>query len=212
MRALGASPRPAGCRAGCTPSPGGSGRWAGHRGQRDHQPGAAGCLVLAVLGVVVGQPAQRRPVGSGLQVLPVPGAVVVAIRVVFRSVFGGDIDASDHARALHPAAHPPALLGGRRAARWAGHPGGDPRRALRRPAARRACCAASARPTAWPIPSGPCGSCPARSTSSAWPWWWLAQRGPPAGRERAAGAPGPPAARRGHRPGSTPCGPSPSPC
>ena len=71
---------------------------------------------------------------------------------VFRSVFGGDIDARSHARAVHPAPRPAPLVGGRGPARRPGHPGGHALGPLRRPAAwgRLLCCLGAANALANP--------------------------------------------------------------
>ena len=183
---------------------------SGHRGQPHDQPGAAAARARRA-GDGRRQPSQRGAVGPGLQVLPVPGAhrrrdpggLPVGLRRRHRR--------GDDARALH-AARTSRCRRGRPASssvarsRWR----------ARSPPSTTACgsarsCAASARPTRWPTRSGPCASCPAPSTSSAWPSssrsasrrsWSRASNGS-AGPASSAAAP---------TAGSTRCAASPSPC
>ena len=126
-------------------------------------------LVLAVLGVVVAHCRSDAPWARAFKYYLYLALTVVVIRVVFRSIFGGDID-PESAHVLFDLPHlplpswlsgvqlgGPVTLEGTMAALYDGLRLGC-----------LLCCLG--RPTHWPTRSGPSASFPGPSTSSVWRW------------------------------------------
>ena len=144
---------------------------AGHGGQPDDQPPAPAARPRRAWRWWSPTAASAAPWARAFKYYLYLALIVIAIRVVFRSVFGGDIDADADARAVPAAPDPSAVLGRRRAARWTRHSRRDASAPSTTACGSGPCCAASARPTPWPTRSGPCGCSPGPSTSWAWPSW-----------------------------------------
>ena len=181
----------AGCRGRCT-------RWPGGCGPSAWPPRSAGpptrccsLLVLAVLGVVVANRRSDAPWARAFKYYLYLALTVIAIRVVFRAVFGGDIDASDMHVLFGLPPHPAALVG-RRACRSAARSPleGTLSAALRRAATRVPAVLPRRGQRAGQSQAGPAGAARAPCTSSGWPWW-CRSASPPSWSRACSGSAGP---------------------
>ena len=201
---------PVGCRGPSIPSPGGSGPWGWPPAARRTTDPLLLLLVLGVLGVVVANRRSDAPWARAFKYYLYPGP--------HRHRHPGGVPFGLRWRHRHratctccstsPTSPCPSWAAGVQTRR-SGHPGGDRRGPLRRPPAGLPAVLPGGGQRAGQSQAGPAG--PARGPLRArCGGGGLPQRRTPAGRERAAGPPGPQAPGRDRPAGSTPCAASPS--